>query len=131
MDSGFASTMSTAVETLSSGFSSFTGSTLVAGIWEGEAADNAKNQVSEKIDTKIEEIQEKLKNLITAIDKGNEAITAKSNMEEAQRCIEEVKASDAPMGQKNADIKHFQEDYEKYKKQFDDLVEEVKSLCSE
>ena len=59
MDSGFASTMSTAVETLSSSFSSFTGSTLAAGVWEGEAADNAKNQVSSKIDTKVEAVQEK------------------------------------------------------------------------
>ncbi len=131
MDSGFASTMSTAVETLSSGFSSFTGSTLVAGLWEGDAADNAKNQVTEKIDTKVEAVQEKLQNLISAIEKGNEAITAKKNMEEAQRCIEEVKASDAAQGVKNAELRQLEADYKKYKQQFDNLVEEVKSLCSE
>lgn len=124
MDSGFASTMSTAVEALSSAFSSFTGSTLVAGIWEGEAADNAKNQVSEKIDTKIEAVQEKLKNLITAIDKGNEAITAKSNMETAQKALKETNLS-------NAAIRQLEADYQKFKEQFDQLVEEVNSLCSE
>lgn len=124
MDSGFASTMSTAVETLSSAFSSFTGSTLVAGIWEGEAADNAKNQVSEKIDTKIEAVQKKLKNLITAIDKANEAQTAHDNMVKAQEALKETNLS-------NAAIRQLEADYQRFKEQFDQLVEEVKSLCSE
>ena len=52
-------------------------------------------------------------------------------MEEAQRCIEEVKASDAASEAKTSELKQLEADYNKYKEQFEKLVEEVKSLCSE
>ena len=67
MDSGFASTMISALETLSQGFTSFTGSTITEAVWNGDAADNAKNQVTEKIDPKVEAAKEKLQKRLDAI----------------------------------------------------------------
>lgn len=130
MDSGFASTMMTAIDTLSSGFSSFTGSTIAGGVWEGQAADNAKNQVSEKIDTKIEAAKEKLQNLISAIEEGNLAVTAKENIAEAEKCISEVNSSNASAEEKKSKIESLETDKKKFEEEYKEHVEKVKSLCS-
>ncbi len=129
MDSGFASTMKQAIETLTSSFSSFTGGTITGGVWEGEAADNAKNQVTEKIDPKAEAAQKKLDNLIEAIQQAANAEAAKENVKKAEEAIAAVNASDAPQGEKNAEIKSLEADKAKYQKEFEEAVEQVKSLC--
>lgn len=129
MDSGFASTMKQAIETLTSSFSSFTGGTITGGVWEGDAADNAKNQVTEKIDPKAEAAQKKLDNLIEAIQQAANAEAAKENIAKADEAIDNVKKSDAPQGEKNAEIKTLEADKAKFQKEYDDAVAQVKSLC--
>ena len=53
MNSQFASDMINAIEALTSSFSTFTGGTITGGTWEGDAAENAKNKVTQKINTKL------------------------------------------------------------------------------
>jgi len=129
MDSGFVDTMVTALDTLSEGFSSFTGKTITGDIWNGDAADNAKNQVSEKIDPKVEAAKEKLANLKSAIAEAQAAQTAKENMAEADRCIAEIKSSSASDSEKSSEIDKRQKEKEKFEKEFNEHVDKVKSLC--
>lgn len=130
MDTSFISTMASAIDTLSNGFSSFTGSTITGGIWEGNAADNAKNQVTSKIDPKVEAIKEKLKNLSSAIDEGNAAITAKDNIAKAEKAIAEVDASNLTPNEKQTEKNSLEADKKKFEQEFKDHVDKVNSLCS-
>ena len=109
MNSGFASEMINAIDSLTNSFSSFTGGTITGGTWEGDAAENAKNQVTQKIDPKAE--------------------AAKKNIEELDRCIAEVKSSDADESAKQKKISEYTSKKEDFKKEYDAAVEKVKSLC--
>ena len=129
MNSGFASEMINAIDSLTSSFSSFTGGTIVAGTWEGDAAENAKNQVTQKIDPKAEAAKEKLNNLINAIQEAANAEAAKANMEELDRCIGEVNASDAEESLKKEKIAEYEAKKEEFKEQYDAAIEKVNSLC--
>lgn len=129
MDSGFVDTMVTALDTLSEGFSSFTGKTITGDIWNGDAADNAKNQVTEKIDPKVEAAKEKLANLKSAIQEAQAAQTAKENMAEADRCIAEIQSSSAKESEKRAEIAARQKEKEAFEKEFNEHVDKIKSLC--
>ena len=131
MSSEFASTMSTAVGTLSEGIGSFTGSTITAGIWEGDAANNAKTQKEQKIDKKVEDVQGKLDNLISAIAKGNEAIIAKENLDLANEAYNNI-MNDTTLSQaeKESKVKDIIADKQRFKNDYDDAIKEVKSLCS-
>lgn len=130
MNSQFASDMINAIDTLTNSFSTFTGGTITGGIWEGDAADNAKNQVTQKINPKAEAAKEKLNNLITAIQEAANAEAAKSNVEELDRCIGEVNASDAEESLKKEKIAEYEAAKEKEQEKYDTAIEKVKSLCS-
>ena len=127
MDSGFATTMASAVDALKSGFDSFTGSTIAGGVWEGDASENAKTQVTSKIDPKVEKAKEKLGKLVSAIDMAKEAETAKYNMEEADRAIGALDSSATNYAEEKAKL---EKQKEEFKKTFDELVEKIKSTCS-
>ena len=129
MNSGFASEMINAIDSLTNSFSSFTGGTITGGTWEGDAAENAKNQVTQKIDPKAEAAKEKLNNLINAIQEAANAEAAKKNIEELDRCIAEVKSSDADESAKQKKISEYTSKKEDFKKEYDAAVEKVKSLC--
>ena len=129
MDSGFAQKALEALNSLSDGFNTFVGSTITEAVWNGDAADNAKNQVSEKIDPKVEAAKEKLENLIKAIQEAELAQTAKENIAEADRCIAEIKSSSATEGEKNAEIAKRESEKKKFQAEFDEHVNNVKSLC--
>ena len=92
MDSGFAQK---ALNSLSDGFNTFVGSTITEAVWNGDAADNAKEQVTGKINPKVEEVKEKLNNLISAMALVEKAQIQKENMAEADRCIAEAQKSGA------------------------------------
>ena len=126
MDSGFATKMIEALDTLKSGFDSFTGKTITEAVWNGDAADNAKNQVSEKIDPKVEAAKEKLNNLVEAIAEAGEAERAKENIKIAENAIANLN--------KDADdyhsaLKARQAEKEKFEKEFEEHIAKVKSLC--
>lgn len=127
MDSGFATSMKTAVETLSGGFDTFSGATFTESVWFGQAADNAKNQISEKIKTKIEAVQEKLSNLVSAIEKGNEAIESKARIEELKTGLSSLNKDASDYKTKKAEWEKALSDEET---KFEELVAQVKSLCS-
>ena len=128
MDAAFASTMEAAVDALSNGFKSFTGSTITEAIWNGEAADNAKNQVTEKIDTKVEAVKAKLQNLISAIQEAENAQTAKSNIETAESEISKLDTTATNYEEVKSGL---EQQIEEFKKVYDESIEKVKSLCSE
>ncbi len=130
MDSGFASQMISAVESLANGFSTFTGGTITESVWNGAAADNAKNQVTEKIDPRVEEVKEKLNNLINAIQEAENARAAQANVAEAERCIEQVRASNVSDEQKSTEISQFEADKDRYQDQYEQAKNNVISLCS-
>ena len=130
MNSQFASDMIKAIEDLTSSFSTFTGGTITGGTWEGDAAENAKNQVTQKINPKAEAAKEKLNNLINAIQEAANAEAAKANMEELDRCIGEVNASDAEESLKKEKIAEYEAAKEKEKEKYDAAIEKVNSLCS-
>lgn len=127
MSAEFVGKMSSAVESLSGGFQSFTGGTFTEAVWFGEAADNAKNQVSEKIDTKIEEIKSKLQNLSSAIAKADEAAQVKKEISSCESSISGLNSSyddyKEKLAQWEARKKELQESY-------DNLISEIKGLCS-
>ena len=128
MDSAFATQMQQAVEKLSSGFKTFTGGTITGGIWEGDAANNAQEQVTGKIDPKVEAVNTKLGNLVSAISEAEAAKTAKENMEEADRAIAALDSSATNYAEEKGNLEKKKEEF---KQQFDEAVEKVKSLCSE
>ena len=127
MDSGFASTMMSAVDALASGFSSFTGSTIAGGVWEGDAATNAGEQVTSKIDPKVEAVKSKLNNLISAIQEAENARAAKENMQLAENAIS---ALDPKSTSYASDLAARTSERDKYKAQFEEAVANVNSLCS-
>lgn len=132
MDSGFASTMLKEVENLEQGFEKFSSSTLTTGVWEGEAADNAKKQKDTKINKKIEKVKPKLSNLVKAIDLANEAIKKEEELKQVKERINEISSFNS--GQKPENQIGFGSlftEQEKLQSEINNLKTEIKSLCSE
>ena len=65
----------------------------------------------------------------TAIQEAANAEAAKANMEELDRCIGEVNASDAEESLKKEKIAEYEAKKEEFKEQYDAAIEKVNSLC--
>ena len=126
MASSMASEMAKAVNSLGEGFAKFSSGTITEAIWNGEAADNAKNQITSKIDPKVEEVTTKLNNLQQALDLVENSKIAKGNMESYEKAISELnpEASDYHKVKReyNSKAKEFRKEYEGY-------IKQIKSLC--
>lgn len=126
MASSIASDMAKAVNTLGDGFKTFYSSTITEAVWNGEAADNAKNQVTSKIDPKVEELTTKLNNLQQALDLAESAKIAKGNMDEFERALSSLDPkSDNYFSKK----REFKKGYNENKKTYDDSIRQIRKLC--
>ena len=127
MASTIASDMAKAVSALGDGFKSFSSSTITEAVWNGDAAENAKTQITSKIDPKIEEVTTKLNNLQEALNILEAAKVTKGNIEEYEKALANLDPkSDGYFKNKVS----FNLEKLKLQKEYDGYIRQIKKLCS-
>lgn len=127
MASSIASEMAKAVNTLGDGFKTFYTSTITETVWNGEAAENAKKQVTSKIDPKVEELTTKLNNLQQALDLSENAKIAKGNMEEYEKALNSLDPNADNYFSKKREYKQGHKEEER---KYNDYIEKIRKLCN-
>ena len=127
MDSGFAQKALEALNSLSDGFNTFVGSTITEAVWNGDAADNAKEQVTGKINPKVEEVKEKLNNLISAMALVEKAQIQKENMAEADRCIAEAQKSGASKEAIDKEVSKLRGERRDFERTYYEVIKQIKA----
>ena len=127
MDSGFAQKALEALNSLSDGFNTFVGSTITEAVWNGDAADNAKEQVTGKINPKVEEVKEKLNNLISAMALVEKAQIQKENMAEADRCIAEAQKSGASKEAIDKEVSKLRGERRDFERTYNEVIKQIKA----
>ncbi len=81
MDTSFINSVKTSLEELDNSFKTFSTSTFTEDVWYGKAALNAKELITDKIDTKITKLKGKLNSLENAIKYAKECDNYKSKID--------------------------------------------------